>query len=107
MSEQILEDTPILEFVTLVTATREGPYDTEAHTRRVLVSDEYAHLDPRPRFYYPGGDGRGVLIRSEWEAFKRRLISERQKGPRRSPYMEKRRALRLIREGIEGGEPRK
>ena len=107
MSEQTPEDTPILEFVSLVTATKEGPYDTEAHTRRVLVSDEYDYLDPRPKFYYPGGDGRGVLIRAEWEEFKLRLITERQKGPRRNPYMEKRHALRLLRDGIEGGGPRK
>ena len=112
MSE-IPPDDEILVFVPLRVAAEESPWCLD-HLRRVLTRDEYAFLDPRPELRYLPTGGGGVLVRSEWEVFKRALAEDRSRGPKPSKLMEarhqarlkrerERQKLRRIRKTVEGG----
>ena len=88
----------ILEFVPLKTASGEGPWGVD-HTRRVLTKPEYSYLDPRPKLRYLTTGGGGMLVRHDWEEFKRRLADEGLKQPpKKTKLMEARHQARLSRE---------
>ena len=100
----------IIEFVRLITAAKEVDCHPR-HLHRVLTSDDYRHLDPRPTIYRPNG-GYNTLVRHEpegsnkvgWESFKRAMLDDGLKRPpKKSHLMESRRLARLERERQEGG----
>ena len=88
----------IIEFLNLETATAEGPWTSKRHTYRVLTSPEYCHLDPRPQLRRVPTGGAAVLVRSEWEEFKKRLAEDTSRKPKRTKLMEHRHQARLERE---------
>ena len=94
----VTTDSEIIEFVNLTTATAESPWGSKDHLRRVLTTDAYAYLDPRPELRYLPTGGGGGLVRSEWELFKKRLAQGHSRGPKQSRLMEERHRARLARE---------
>jgi hypothetical protein len=89
----------IIEFLRLATAAEESPWSVR-HLERVLTSDSYSHLDPRPKIRRLPTGGTSVLIRSEWEEFKQRML-DTPKPAKKSRLMEARRQARLDRERVE------
>ncbi len=88
----------IIEFLRLATAADESPWTTR-HLERVLTSDSYSysHLDPRPEIRRLPTGGTSVLVRSEWEEFKQRML-ETPKPVKKTTLMEARRQARLQRQ---------
>ena len=86
----------IIEFLRLVTAADETPW-SDKHLYRVLTSDAYSHLDPRPKIRRLPTGGTSVLVRSEWEPFKQRML-DTPKPAKKSKLMEARHKARLERE---------
>ncbi len=89
----------IIEFLRLTTAADETPW-SDKHLYRVLTSDAYSHLDPRPKIRRLPTGGTSVLVRSEWEPFKQRLL-DTPKPAKKSQLMEARHQARLERERAE------
>ena len=87
----------IIEFLNLKTAADETPW-SPAHLRRVLTSDSYRHLDPRPPLRRLPTGNTVVLLRSEWEPFKKRLAEDGSREPKRTKLMEGRHQARIERE---------
>ena len=73
----------VIEFVRLRDAAAETPWCAR-HLYRVLTDPNYTHLDPRPPIRRFGGRGYNVLLRSDWEIFKQRLVDDGQNAPKRS-----------------------
>ena len=86
----------VIEFLRLATAADESPW-TDKHLYRVLTSDAYSHLDPRPKIRRLPTGGTSVLVRSEWEEFKQRML-ETPKPVKKTTLMEARRQARLQRQ---------
>ena len=86
----------IIEFVKLLTAAEEVDWSHQ-HLYRVLTSDAYSRLDPRPKIRRLPTGKTNVLVRSEWEPFKQRLV-DTPKPAKKSPLMEARHQARLARE---------
>ena len=86
----------VIEFLRLATAADESPW-TDKHLYRVLTSDSYSHLDPRPEIRRLPTGGTSVLVRSEWEQFKQRML-ETPKPAKKTTLMESRRQARLERQ---------
>ena len=86
----------VIEFLRLATAAEESPW-SDKHLYRVLTSDSYSHLDPRPQIRRLPTGGTSVLVRSEWEQFKQRML-ETPKPAKKTTLMESRRQARLERQ---------
>ncbi len=86
----------VIEFLRLATAADESPW-SDKHLYRVLTSDSYSHLDPRPEIRRLSTGGTSVLVRSEWEQFKQRML-ETPKPAKKTTLMESRRQARLERQ---------
>ncbi len=86
----------IIEFIRPATAAKESPWSVR-HLERVLTSDAYSHLDPRPKIRRLPTGGTSVLIRSEWEEFKQRML-DTPKPAKKTQLMEARRQARLERQ---------
>ena len=86
----------VIEFLRLATAADESPW-SDKHLYRVLTSDSYSHLDPRPEIRRLPTGGTSVLVRSEWEQFKQRML-ETPKPAKKTELMESRRQARLERQ---------
>ena len=86
----------IIEFIRPATAAKESPWSVR-HLERVLTSDAYSHLDPRPKIRRLPTGGTSVLIRSEWEEFKQRML-DTPKPAKKTALMEARHKARLVRE---------
>ena len=89
----------VIEFLRIAAAADETPWSHQ-HLYRVLTSPTYAHLDPRPAIRRLPTGGTSVLVRSEWEPFKQRLL-DTPKPAKKSQLMESRRQARLERERVE------
>ncbi len=89
----------IIEFLRLATAAEESPWSVR-HLERVLTSDSYSHLDPRPKIRRLPTGGTSVLVRSEWEEFKQRML-DTPKPAKKTTLMEARHQARLDRERVE------
>ena len=86
----------VIEFLRVATAAEESPW-SDKHLYRVLTSDSYSHLDPRPQIRRLPTGGTSVLVRSEWEQFKQRML-ETPKPAKKTTLMESRRQARLERQ---------
>ena len=85
-----------IELLRVATAAEETPWSPQ-HLNRVLTSPAYSHLDPRPKIRRLPTGGTNVLVRSEWEEFKQRLV-DTPKPAKKSTLMEARHQARLARE---------
>ncbi len=86
----------VIEFLRIADAAEETPWSHQ-HLYRVLTSDSYSRLDPRPKIRRLPTGKTNVLVRSEWEPFKQRLV-DTPKPAKKSTLMEARHRARLARE---------
>ena len=86
----------VIEFIRPATAAKESPWSVR-HLERVLTSPSYSHLDPRPKIRRLPTGGTSVLVRSEWEEFKQRML-DTPKPAKKTTLMEARRQARLDRQ---------